>query len=148
MFSTYKIVIYVFKKWNYTYIAWSYINNSNHNKLVFGFFLEYVVNTRGSWFLMKSAPPKEQAWGSLHTPAKGHDHDIARAFDSHPKVALLTWYCKGLWFLSKGCTSDMLCWNCDMPSYLFKVSMTHFHVDHEIFSIVRHVRIHVTFSSM
>jgi hypothetical protein len=64
-------------------------------------------------------PYKDGQWGPLHTRAKGCDHDIVRALDSHPKD---------------------IPWELGKP---FSVKNDMILINHETLSIICHVRIHI-----
>ena len=66
--------------------------------------------------------------GPLHTLARGYDHVIVRAFDSHPKGHTI---------------AIILC-----HAYLLEVGMTQKSTDHETLFLICHVGIRVDFSSM
>ena len=55
--------------------------------------------------------------------------------------------CEGMRFSSKGCTTNMVCWNL-CHAYLLEVGLMQIPTNHDTLSIVCHVEIHVDFSFM
>jgi hypothetical protein len=71
------------------------------------------------------------AWMPLHTRAKGRDHMIVGALDSHVPINKITWSTKIL-----------------LQTYLLRVCPDTIPIDHQRLSIVYQVGIHVHFSSI
>lgn len=125
-------------------LDWCHVGN-NHTLPLLGFIPSskglqsnvHLLTSKDCSILLDLLPPCTPIQGPPHTWAKGRDHVVTRALNSHPTAVP-----RALMALD----SHMLCWNMHQ-AYLVEVGMMPSPIDHQTLSIVCHVEIHANFPS-